>query len=125
MNKNQILAPVSVGELLDKITILEIKQEHAIDQAKLKNIVTELSELRKLLTITDPVVVAMMHELKIVNKKIWDIEDAIRKKEHAEQFDNEFIELARAVYINNDLRAVIKRQINDSTGSHIIEEKIY
>jgi len=70
-------------------------------------------------------VVAMMHELKIVNQKIWDIEDAIRKKEHAKEFDNDFIELARAVYINNDLRAVIKRQINNNTGSHIIEEKIY
>jgi translation initiation factor 2B subunit (eIF-2B alpha/beta/delta family) len=124
MNK-QLLIPASVGELIDKITILEIKQEHATDSNKLKNIVTELSELGRLLTITDPTVVAMMHELKIVNQKIWDIEDAIRKKEHANEFDNDFIELARAVYINNDLRAVIKRQINDNTGSHIIEEKIY
>jgi hypothetical protein len=124
MNK-QLLIPASVGELIDKITILEIKQEHATDSNKLKNIVTELSELGRLLTITDPTVVAMMHELKIVNQKIWDIEDAIRKKEHANEFDNDFIELARAVYINNDLRAVIKRQINNNTGSHIIEEKIY
>jgi translation initiation factor 2B subunit (eIF-2B alpha/beta/delta family) len=124
MNK-QLLIPASVGELIDKITILEIKQEHATDSNKLKNIVTELSELGRLLTITDPTVVAMMHELKIVNQKIWDIEDAIRKKEHANEFDNDFIELARAVYINNDLRAVIKRQINTNTGSHIIEEKIY
>jgi hypothetical protein len=124
MNK-QLSIPVSVGELIDKITILEIKQEHATDSGKLKNIVTELSELSRFLTITDPAVVAMMHELKLVNKKIWDIEDHIRKKEHAKEFDNDFIELARAVYINNDLRAVIKRQINDNTGSHIIEEKIY
>ena len=124
MNK-QLLIPASVAELIDKITILEIKQEHATESNKLKNIVTELSELGRLLTITDPTVVAMMHELKIVNQKIWDIEDAIRKKEHAKEFDNDFIELARAVYINNDLRAVIKRQINNNTGSHIIEEKIY
>jgi hypothetical protein len=121
----QILAPVSVGELLDKITILEIKQEHAADINKLKNISTELTELKRLLHVTEPAVVTMMHELKQINQKIWDVEDAIRKKEHAQTFDNEFIELARAVYINNDLRAVIKRQINDSTGSHIIEEKIY
>jgi translation initiation factor 2B subunit (eIF-2B alpha/beta/delta family) len=124
MNK-QLLIPVSVGELIDKITILEIKQEHATDPDKLKNIVTELTELSRFLTITDPTVVTMMHELKIVNQKIWDIEDQIRKKEHAKEFDNDFIELARAVYINNDLRAVIKRQINNNTGSHIIEEKIY
>lgn len=115
--------PVSVGEVLDKISILEIKSERIADADKLANVRTELEHL---------VVIAANHreprleaELKKVNEALWDIEDRIRIKEKLQEFDEEFIKLARAVYITNDRRAQIKRAINELTGSVLIEEKSY
>lgn len=115
--------PVSVGEVLDKISILEIKSERITDAGKIKNVRTELAYL---LVIAEahrhPVLEA---ELKQVNESLWDIEDRIRIKEHLQEFDGEFIELARSVYSTNDLRADIKREINKATGSLLVEEKSY
>ena len=121
---SMITAPISIGELFDKITILELKREHTQDPIKLANIDTELALLnnlaRDIVVDTDQVA-----RLKKVNHVIWLVEDQIRIKERNKDFDQAFVELAREVYINNDLRAVIKREINDATGSHIVEEKIY
>jgi hypothetical protein len=115
--------PVSVGEVLDKISILEIKSERITDAGKLKNVRTELAHL---LAIAEahrhP---ALEAELKQVNEALWDIEDRIRIKEHLQEFDDEFIELARSVYVTNDRRADIKREINTATGSELVEEKSY
>ena len=115
--------PVSVGEVLDKISILEIKSERITDADKLKNVRTELEHL---------LVVAEAHrhpalesELKEVNEALWDIEDRIRVKERLQEFDDEFIELARSVYVTNDQRADIKREINKAAGSELVEEKSY
>jgi Family of unknown function (DUF6165) len=119
---------ISVGELIDKITILEIKAARIRDTAKLENVHKEL----KLLTNTwltsgrASAQISRQHEaLKAVNEALWDIEDEIRVKEAKGQFDDRFIELARAVYINNDRRATLKREINLALGSNIIEEKSY
>jgi hypothetical protein len=120
-----VLAPISVGELFDKITILAIKLEHTNDDSKLKNITIELEELSKLVKVDDIIVNNLVKELKNINEIIWDVEDAIRVKEKNKLFDEDFIALARSVYIYNDKRAVVKRQINELTNSHIIEEKIY
>jgi hypothetical protein len=119
---------VPVGELLDKMTILEIKSERIRDEAKLGNINKELETLRATwsaapLSGTD--LSGQMKRLKSVNEAIWDIEDGIRAKEAQRKFDDEFVQLARSVYINNDERAAIKREINDATGSNLIEEKSY
>jgi hypothetical protein len=115
--------PVSVGEVLDKISILEIKSERITDAGKLKNVRTELAHL---LAIAEahrhP---ALEAELKQVNEALWDIEDRIRIKEHLQEFDDEFIEIARSVYVTNDRRADIKREINTATGSELVEEKSY
>lgn len=120
--------PVSVGELLDKITILEIKAERISERAKLHNIRRELDALHNVRLKADlkgPDLEKLMHDLKHVNMQLWDIEDDIRMKETAQDFDNQFIELARAVYITNDRRADIKRKINELTESAFIEEKSY
>lgn len=122
---NRILAPISIGELLDKISILEIKLANTKDADKLKNIQTELTELKEL----QPELSSRSHELyvqlKIVNTDLWDIEDFKRKCEKEHDFGPAFIRAARNVYIKNDYRAQIKREINLDMGSHIIEEKIY
>ena len=124
----QLQVPVSVGEVLDKITILQIKLAHISDAAKRANIQNELDALLPLVAgdafTTDPMQ-ALMAELKSVNEALWDIEDDIREKEAAKSFDAEFIRLARAVYITNDKRAEIKKQINLATGSALVEEKSY
>lgn len=118
------MAPISVGELFDKISILEIKQSNTDDPEKLTNIDRELAELRQLAQ--DIAVPAELYEeLKAINLRIWDVEDRIRLYESKRAFGMEFIELARSVYIENDRRAVVKRQINRVVGSYIIEEKIY
>lgn len=123
-----MLVPVSAGEVVDKITILEIKSERINDDQKLKNIHTELTELRK---IWDDQVQAnselesTINELKKVNVLLWDIEDQIRIKESVKAFDQEFIELARSVYVTNDKRAALKRDINMQLGSNLVEEKSY
>ena len=124
----QLQVPVSVGEVLDKITILEIKLAHISDAAKRANIQNELDALLPLVAgdaFTTDQMQALMAELKSVNEALWDIEDDIREKEAAKSFDAEFIRLARAVYITNDKRAEIKKQINLATGSALVEEKSY
>lgn len=118
---------VSVGELIDKITILKLKKQKISDSAKLKNILFELEKLtnvRKSLNL--PLNIDEL-EIKLIeiNTKLWEIEDLIREKEKNKLFDFEFIELSRGVYINNDKRAVLKRQIDISVGSSILEEKSY
>jgi Family of unknown function (DUF6165) len=118
--------PVSWGELIDKITILEIKLERLNAPAAQKNAARELALLRaELATDVPPGVAALRGELAATNRRLWDIEDAVRRKEAAQAFDAEFIELARAVYRSNDERSRIKRAINDLLGSDIIEEKQY
>ena len=124
----QLQVPVSVGEVLDKITILQIKLAHISDAAKRANIQNELDALLPLVAgdaFTTDQMQALMAELKSVNEALWDIEDDIREKEAAKSFDAEFIRLARAVYVTNDKRAEIKKQINLATGSALIEEKSY
>ena len=124
----QFQVPVSVGEVLDKITILQIKLAHISDSAKRVNVQNELDALLPLVA-GDAFTTNQMHglvaELKAVNEALWDIEDDIREKEAAKSFDAEFIKLARAVYVTNDKRAEIKKQINLATGSALVEEKSY
>jgi len=124
----QLQVPVSVGEVLDKITILQIKLVHISDAAKRVNIQNELDALLPLVAgdaFTTDQMQGLMAELKAVNEALWDIEDDIREKEATKSFDAEFIRLARAVYVTNDKRAEIKKQINLATGSALIEEKSY
>jgi hypothetical protein len=123
-----ILVPVSPGELLDKITILRIKSARMSDPAKLVNVRTELELLER--TWRDAVpdaatVAADEAALMRINSELWDIEDRIRDKELAQQFDADFIALARAVYVTNDARAAAKKRINLALGSRIVEEKSY
>lgn len=123
-----ILVPISPGELLDKITILRIKSARMTDATKLQNVRLELALLEQ--TWRDsgaaiPEVAADEAALQRVNESLWDIEDKIRDKELAREFDAEFIELARAVYVTNDERAAVKKRINVALGSRIVEEKSY
>ncbi len=124
---DNVMAPVSPGELLDKITILEIKSERIEDADKLKNVRYELELLTRLWNeaVPDADLAAERAELKSVNEKLWEIEDDIRDKEAAKRFDEEFIELARSVYYTNDRRAAVKKQVNLKLGSAIVEEKSY
>ena len=123
-----ITTPISHGELIDKITILEIKSEQITDPAKLANVRKELDLLNQVWQ-ADPAaavdIAAQRRRLKQVNQALWDIEDRIRLKEKSQAFDAEFVELARAVYFQNDDRAAIKREINLMLGSQLIEEKSY
>jgi|SRR5688572_24020448 Family of unknown function (DUF6165) len=124
----EIRVPVSPGELIDKITILEIKSERITDPAKLANVRTELELLQatwKESGLPTGEVDVEWARLRGVNAKLWDIEDLIRDKERDRAFDAEFIELARAVYVTNDERAAVKREINTKLGSRIVEEKSY
>ena len=123
----RILAPISLGELIDKLTILELKQEYIRDELKLENINNELDELNKILgnlliktPLTDE-----REALKAVNRELWHIENFKRECEGNGRFDRAFIEAGREVYLKNDLRAQIKRTINTKTGSAIVEEKSY
>jgi hypothetical protein len=124
---NDILVPISPGELLDKITILRIKAARIDDAAKLANVKLELSLLeatwREAVGSTD--VSAEEQALHAVNERLWVIEDDIRDQERAKTFGSRFIELARAVYVENDERAAIKKRINVKLGSRIVEEKSY
>ena len=123
-----IKVELSVGELLDKISILQIKAERIIDSSKLENINKELDVLMSLWedsTYSNSNLESEINELKTINEELWCIEDKIRDKERNQIFDKGFIELARAVYITNDKRADIKRIINSKTGSELIEEKSY
>ncbi len=121
-------AEISVGEFLDKVTILEIKSERIGDPAKLANIQRELDTLRRAWAASPfsrQDLDAEVAELKRINEKLWKIEDDIRDREAAGVFDDGFIQLARAVYITNDERAAVKRRINVKVGSALIEEKSY
>ncbi len=124
----EISVPISPGELVDKITILEIKAERISDPAKNRNVMTELGLLNETWEQSDfPIreVTAQRDALKRVNEELWAIEDDIRDKELAKEFDDEFIRLARAVYVTNDRRAALKREINTVLGSLLVEEKSY
>ncbi len=123
-----IQVPVSYGELIDKITILQIKSERIADPAKLANVRTELEMLESTWNAAPASATDIDDErarLKAVNEALWDIEDAIRVKEKAQAFDAGFIELARSVYFRNDERAAVKREINLKLGSQLVEEKSY
>ncbi|MDR2013321.1 MAG: DUF6165 family protein [Rhodanobacter sp.] len=120
--------PISCGELIDKITILEIKSERIGDPAKRANVRVELELLNatwKSAAVSRTDISSEWVRLRAVNEALWDIEDHIRLKEKARAFDAQFIELARAVYFRNDERAAIKREINEKLGSTLIEEKSY
>ncbi len=122
---SSILAPVSLGELIDKITILEIKQMH-MTGTKLKNVDKELKLLKKILKNKNlEIDIDLINNLKEVNKNLWDIEDNIRIKESNQKFDQSFIQLARSVYKENDKRASIKKEINQKYNSELVEEKSY
>jgi transcriptional regulator of nitric oxide reductase len=123
-----IHVPVSPGEVLDKITILEIKSERMSDPEKVANVRVELALLQETWRefIRDDDVIRGLHaQLKEVNEALWEIEDDIRDKERAKEFDERFIELARAVYVTNDRRSRVKKELNLHLGSEIIEEKSY
>ena len=122
------LIPISWGELFDKITILQIKLENLKDKNALKNVKIEYDELFKIYENNfrvDANAKRLLADLKTINKTLWNIEDDIRDKERHKTFDDEFIELARSVYITNDERSRIKRNINETFGSQLIEEKSY
>ncbi|MEL4893765.1 DUF6165 family protein [Xanthomonas protegens] len=125
---SEILVPVSFGELLDKIAILQIKSERIEDPGKLANVRAELSALEKT-WMAHPAaggdVARLRADLKAVNERLWVIEDEIRIKEKAQAFDEEFIKLARSVYYENDERARLKKEINLALGSSYVEEKSY
>ena len=120
-----ILAPISIGELIDKITILEIKQIY-MTGIKLKNINKEMKLLKNILQDKNlEINIDLIKNLKQINKNLWEIEDNIRIKESNQEFDEEFIKLARSVYIENDKRASIKKEINQKYNSDLVEEKSY
>lgn len=122
-----VLAPISVGELIDKITILEIKVENIVDFDKKDNVTRELRTLIGILQGLEglPNLQSLSQQLSMVNLELWRIEDAKRECERNQSFDEHFIHLARQVYIKNDVRAQIKREINMLCGSYIVEEKSY
>ena len=124
----ELLVPVSYGELLDKIAILQIKSERIADPGKVANVRKELSALERT-WMAHPAAVqdiaALRARLKAVNERLWVIEDDIRIKEKAQAFDDDFIRLARSVYVQNDVRARIKKDINLALGSAYVEEKSY
>lgn len=116
---------VSVGEIVDKLSILNIKKENVLDKSKLDNIIKEFDYLYPI--VFDHLLIDQedFYSLLNINKKLWEIEDEIRLLENSKKFDHEFIELARSVYITNDKRAEIKKYINLKYGSVFTEEKSY
>jgi len=123
-----ILTPVSIGELIDKITILEIKAERIDDAGKLANVRTELDGLLPLLATqvqNAPELAALKEQLKAINLRMWEIQDALREHEAAQTFGDAFIQLARGVYQTNGQRIVVKNHINQVAGSALVEEKQY
>lgn len=117
----KIIIPISVGELLDKITILQIKSEHSFNSYLLK----ELEELTEIAKSHSVYLNSYLNQLKEVNSKLWKIEDELRELEKSQNFSSDFIELARQVYITNDRRAAIKKEINEITNSFYSEIKLY
>jgi hypothetical protein len=125
---HEITVPISPGELLDKITILRIKSQRMTDPVKLENVRIELNALEEVWRdsrFNQTQVAADIEALQSVNERLWTIEDDIREQERRKDFGPEFVRLARAVYVENDQRAAIKRRINVSLGSSIVEEKSY
>lgn len=123
-----IKVPISIGDLVDKITILQVKLEKIEDVYKKENVLYELDLLMKIFTKKVPQseqLQELLDALKKVNSKLWDIENGTRSKAAKKEFDQEFITLAQNVYINNNHRHELKREINIITGSRIIEEKQY
>lgn len=123
-----VMAEISVGELIDKITILEIKQDRIDSAQKLTNINTELDALNKLRQTSIPEtgeLSRLEQQLKAVNEDLWGLEDNIRFHEKSKNFGETFVKLARSVYRTNDKRSNLKREINRLMGSSIIEEKSY
>ena len=119
---------VSYGELIDKLTILEIKFERIVDAAKRANIERDLALLNDAwlrVGVNPDIIGAERAQLKSINERLWDIEDRIRRKEADNAFDDDFIEIARSVYRTNDERSAVKRAINDRLGSGLVEEKSY
>lgn len=122
----KMTVPVSIGELVDKMVILQIKKERIKDPIKVKNVTHELVELETIYNQSKVNVAPQyLKRLKEINESLWDIEDKIRDKEREQEFDNRFIELARAVYITNDQRFEVKNTINKEFGSDLVEEKSY
>ena len=123
-----ILAPISVGELIDKITILRIKRERirvAPAQANIQRELDGLLEIRAHASLDVPDLAVFEEELFRVNGRLWDVEDELRALEQNGNFGRRFVELARSVYKLNDRRSLLKRRINTVTGSAIVEEKSY
>ena len=123
-----ILAPISAGELIDKITILRIKLEKLTDRAKLDNVRRELDQLMQIRTqsrLEAKNVVPFEEQLMRINRELWQVEDELRKHERSRDFGGDFVELARLVYKFNDERSAVKKTINQVTGSSIVEEKSY
>lgn len=123
-----ISAEISYGELIDKITILTIKSQRISDEEKLRNVHLELSSLQETCDTfigSREDIKTLQDSLQKINEALWDIEDAIRIKERKREFDNEFISIARSVYITNDQRCAVKKQIDAILGSRITEEKSY
>ena len=122
------LIPISWGELFDKITILQIKSEKILSPDSLKNVDKELKELRLIFDkafAENLLALEFMEKLRQINFELWNIEDQIREKERKKAFDNEFIQLARSVYMKNDQRSVMKGKINKAFGSDLVEQKSY
>ena len=122
------LIPISWGELFDKITILQIKSEKILSPDSLKNVDKELKELRLIFDkafAENLLALEFMEKLRQINFELWNIEDQIREKERKKAFDNEFIQLARSVYMKNDQRSVMKGKINKAFGSDLVEQKYY
>ena len=125
-----LLVPVAAGELIDKITILRLKTERLQQPEALTNVRRELQALEAVLKEADPAlgidaVLSLTERLQAINTQLWEVEDALRLLEAEQRFDQEFIRLARSVYQLNDQRASLKRQINESCGSSLMEEKSY
>jgi hypothetical protein len=123
-----IEVPVATGELIDKITILEIKMERIADAAKLANVRAELVLLqarRDAVLAHDPKLELLARHLKAVNERLWDLEDQIRDCEKRQDFGPGFVSVARSIYHSNDERAALKREMNIASGSKLIEEKSY
>jgi len=126
--KSTITVETAPGELIDKITILEIKSDRIQDADKIRNVKIELDTLaaaRDQAITATPELQALTLQLKQANEQLWEIEDEIRDCERAKDFGERFIQLARSVYRSNDRRAALKREINQLLGSHLIEEKSY
>jgi hypothetical protein len=122
----QLMIPVAVGELFDKISILEIKSERISNKEKLEHINSELHLLQEIVRENNVNLPAELYaEIKSVNERLWDTEDLIREKEEHESFDDEFVRLARADAIFNDKRFLVKKRINEFCGSVVVEQKSY